>query len=272
MKTILAATDYSATADNAVQFAAHLAQAFKAELILLNTFHPSVQATNALLSPEALDNLVRNNKDRLKAQARDIAKRYGIEAQGVARTMDTVDNLEDYTTWHQADLVVMGIDSNLTEYKLFGNTTTAVIRRLKTPTLVVPNNITFKGIRKILYACEPAFVHEGNRLGMLEDLTRQFAAELQLLHVETKEVDAIAMGNNIHAMHAVVKQINHSYNVIEHTSVGDGIMQGVKEYQPDLLVMVPHRPGFWERLLNGSTTREITLKTRVPLLILPNTD
>jgi nucleotide-binding universal stress UspA family protein len=272
MKTILVATDYSATADNAVKFAANLAKVFKAELILFNTFRPTIQVSNALTTPEVLDHLKRKNKDRLNALAKETAKQYQIEVQGVTRTLDTVDNLEDYTTWHKADLVVMGMDSNLTEYKVFGNTTTAVIRRLRTPTLVVPNNIEYNGIKKILYACEPDFVSEKNHLGLLEEITRQFAAQLQVLHVETKEVDAVAVGNNIHAMHAVVKQINHSYNVIENASVGDGIMQGVKEWQADLLVMVPHRPGFWERLFNGSTTRELTLRTRVPLLVLPNAD
>lgn len=123
-----------------------------------------------------------------------------------------------------------------------------------------------------MYACEPDFVSQDNRLDLLEEITRQFQAELQLLHVETQEVDAVTMGNSIHAMHAVVKQMNHSYNVIENANVRDGIMQGVEEWGADLLVMVPHRPGFWERLFNGSTTREVTLRTRVPLLILPNLD
>jgi len=272
MKTILVATDYSATADNAMQFAASLAKVFQAELILFNTFQPSYQVSNALVSPEGVDTLVRNNKDRIKTLAKETGKRYQIEVQGITRSMDTIENLEDYTTWHKADLVVMGMDSNLTEYKIFGNTTTAVIRRLKTPTLVVPNGIQFKGIRKILYACEPAFVGRNNHLDLLDEITRQFAAELQLLHVETKEVDTVTVENNIHAMHVVVKKTNHTHNVIRNASVGDGIMQGVKEWQADLLVMVPHRPGFWERLLNGSTTREVTLKTRVPLLILPNAD
>jgi len=272
MKTILVATDYSATADNAVQFAANLAKVFKAELILFNAFHPSVHVSNSLVSPESIDAIMTDNKNRLKALAKETGKRYQIEVQGVTRAMDTVETLEDYTTWHKADLVVMGMDSNLTEYKVFGNTTTAVIRRLKTPTLVVPNGIWYKGFSKILYACEPAFVSDNNHLALLDEITRQFGAELQLLHVETKEYDADTVSNNIHAMHAVVKQINHSYNVIENPSVGDGILEGVKEWQADLLVMVPHRPGFWERLFNGSTTREISLRTRVPLLILPNAD
>jgi nucleotide-binding universal stress UspA family protein len=113
MKTILVATDYSATADNAVQFAANLARVFKAGLILFNTFNPS----NALASPETKDQLIRNNKERLNTLAKETAKRYQIEVHGVARTMtmDTVENLDDYTTWHKSDLVVMGMDSNLRE-------------------------------------------------------------------------------------------------------------------------------------------------------------
>ncbi len=39
MKTILVPTDYSAAADNAIEYAAHLSQEMHASIVLLHVFH-----------------------------------------------------------------------------------------------------------------------------------------------------------------------------------------------------------------------------------------
>jgi nucleotide-binding universal stress UspA family protein len=168
----------------------------------------------------------------------------------------------------------MGMDSNLPEYKLFGNTTTAAIRRLKSPVLVVPNGVPFKAIKKILYASEYTYLSPDNHLDLLKEFTRKFEAELQIFHVEIKAKEQVPVDVSDHttAIDAVMENVDHTYRFIENSSIGNGIMKGVEAWQADLLVMVPHKTGFWESLLKGSATREMTLKTRVPLLVLPNTN
>ena len=270
MKTIIVATDYSSTAENAVHYAANLAQVFQAELVLFNVFHPSIHVSNSLVSPEVIDHLLENNATRLQDLAHDTARQYRINVSAVSKAVDTVEALEDYTTAHPVDLVVMGMDSDLMEYKWFGNTTTAAIKRLRAPLLVVPNDISFDGIKKILYACEYTYLSEDNHLDLLKEITRKFAAELQILHVETKAHDPVVVDQHITAMDAIIEDVDHTYRFIGHSTVEQGIIDGVETWGADLLVMVPHRPGFWELLINGSATREVTLRTRVPLLVLPN--
>src|SRR5688572_15809938 len=128
MKTIVVATDYSATANNALQFGANLARAFGAELVLLNVYHPSVHVSNSLVTPDTIDQITRNNENRLRELALITAFQYQIQVSGVSKTANTVEALEEYVASRSIDLVVMGMDSSLLEYKLFGNTTTAAIR------------------------------------------------------------------------------------------------------------------------------------------------
>jgi len=270
MKTIIVATDYSATAENARHYAARLAQVFRADLVLFNVYHPSIHVSNSLVSPEAIDHLLENNRSRLKDLAENTAAEYQISVRAVSKALDTVESLEQYTAGHAVDLVVMGIDSDLTEYKWFGNTTTGAIKRLNVPLLVVPNDISFNGIHKILYACEYTYLSEDNHLDLLKEVTRKFAAELQIFHVETKMHDPAVVNEHIAVMDTLMDDVDHGYRFIGHSSVEQGIIDGVETWGADLLVMVPHRPGFWELLLNGSATREVTLRTRVPLLVLPN--
>jgi nucleotide-binding universal stress UspA family protein len=271
MKTIVVATDYSATANNALRFGANLARAFNAELVLLNVYHPSVHVANSLMTPDAIDHILLNNENRLRELAVITAFEYQVQVSSVSKTADTIEALEDYVASRPVDLVVMGMDSSLLEYKLFGNTTTAAIRSLKFPLLVVPNDIPFKSLKRILYACEYSYLSEDNHLELLKEITRKFEARLQILHVETKSEPALAaVGDQILAVDMLMEDVDHTYSVIDNPSVGNGIMQGVRAWNADLLVMVPHKAGFWESFLKGSATREMALRTRVPLLVLPN--
>lgn len=272
MKTIMVATDYSATATNALHYGASIACEFNAELILFNVYNVSIHVRNALVTPEAVDHLVKNNDERLKAIAEETAKQYQIKVSQVIKTEDTVEEMENYLSKQPVDLIVMGMESNLAEYKLFGNTTTAAIRRIKYPLLVVPNDISFEGIKRILYACEYTYLSKDNHLNVLKEIARKFHAELEVLHVEAeiREQTAIKFGKQIHAVDAILQDTDHTYNFVENLNVGEGIMQEVQAWRADLLVMVPHKTHLLEFLLTGSDTRKMALRTRVPLLVLPN--
>jgi nucleotide-binding universal stress UspA family protein len=270
MKTIIVSTDYSSTASNALQFGANLAQVFKANLVLFNVYHPSAHVSNSLITPGEIDRIMKNNEDRLKKLGEATAQQYGINVSCVGKTGDTIDQLEDAATSVEADLAVMGVDSNLMEYKLFGNTTTAAIKRLNTPVLIVPNGVEFKAIKKILYACEYTYLAQDNQLDLLKEMTRKFKAELQVFHVETKKQIPLAVDDEIGTINVIMEDVDHTFSFVDNPSVHDGIMQGVEDWEADLLVMVPHHAGFWESLLKGSATREMAVRTRVPLLVLPN--
>jgi len=242
--------------------------------VLFNVYHPSSHVSNSLSTPNTLEHIISNNEIRLKKWAQWADRKYQLKVKYVSKTVDTVGELENYVSEHHPDLVVMGMDSNLVEYKLFGNTTTAAIRRLKFPVLVVPLDVSFKGIKKILYAHEPAYLSQDNHLDLLKEFVKKFEAKLQILHVQSKTDNQISTGvnNQISAIDAIMENVDHTYSLVVSSSVREGIIQGVKEWEADLLIMVPHKIGFWDLFLKGSTTRDMALRTRVPLLVLPNVD
>jgi len=272
MKTILVATDYSTTATNALEYGASLARIFEAELVLFNVYNLSAHVRNALISPDAIDHIIKNNEGRLRDVANDIAERYQIRVKPVVKTANTVEVMGIYLNTEPVDLVVMGMDRNLPEYQLFGNTTTAAIRTIKYPLLVIPNDVSFGGIKKILYACEHTYLSKENHLSLLKEMAQKFDAQLQVLHVEAeiKEQAEIKFDNQVHVVDAILQDTKHSHSLVENASVGAGILQEVETWQADLLVMVPHKTHLLEAFLKGSDTRKMALRTHVPLLVLPN--
>ncbi|MBT33134.1 MAG: hypothetical protein CMO01_26030 [Thalassobius sp.] len=271
MKTIIVATDYSNAASNALSYAAELANVINAKLVLFNVYHLNIHASNARLSPDKIDQMVKNNEIRLQELADETAQKYNLSVNWYSKMANTVEELEAYATTNTVDLVVMGMETNLMEYRLFGNTTTAAVRRLKFPVLVVPNEVPYKKLERVLYACEYKYLEKDNHLDLLKDLARKYNAQLQVLHVETKVKEAELADNQfISNVDNLMEDVAHTYNFVESSNISKGIEKGVNEFNADLLVMVPHKAGFLESIMKGSVTREMTLKTRVPLLVLPN--
>ena len=270
MKTILVATDFSSPANNAVDYAAHLAQKTGAELILFNAYTMSVHANNSHSSSAVFKKLMKEDEDRLIETAQKLKESFPITVKSVFMTDGTIPSLKKYLKVQTVDLVVMGIESNLTEYKLFGNTTTDAIKMRQFPLLVVPNDIKFDGYNNILYACDPSHISSTTNINALKDLVSAYNAELDVLHVLTDNNDAKKDEALEVKMESILQGVNHAYKYIQNTNVGEGIKEGLDAYPAELLVMIPHKIGFFESLLKGSQTSQMTIKTRVPLLVIPN--
>ncbi|MCB0401676.1 MAG: universal stress protein [Flavobacteriales bacterium] len=270
MKRILVATDYSEPANNAVEYAAQLARAFKAELVLFNVFKMSIHASNAMVSTTSIEIQKEKNKHRLLEQAREINERFGINVDCEIGKDDTVESLKKITGHHPVNLVVMGIQSGLVAYKMFGNTTTAAIKLMRFPLLVVPNQVTFQGINKIMYACDETYLKDGRELSTIKKLTTTFGAQLEVFHVLTnhKEGDKNKVLEDL--LDELLSDVIHTYRYVHNPSVYDGILAGLDQNPADLLVMIHHKPGFMEALVKGSHSSQMTVNTHLPLLVIPN--
>lgn len=271
MNTILVATDHSTTAQNAVNYTAHLAKVTGSELILFNVFKLSVHSRNSITtSTSSIDNQLHESEERLQGLCDELEGSFGINVRWEIGKDDTIDSLKTFMKDHIVDLVVMGIESNLTEYKLFGNTTTAAIKLMQFPLLVVPHDVAFNGLKKITYACDVSYLKENCDLSVLKDFVQDFNAELDVLHVITNHP---GMDNNPELENTVdgmLANLPHEYKYVHNTKVSEGIKEGIEQSPTDLLVMIPHKLGFFESFIKGSHTSHMTVVTRVPLLVIPN--
>lgn len=274
MKTIIATTDYSSDATNAVYYAAKLAATFNAKLVLFNAFELSVHTANAYVSPAAVNRMIKNNKERLADLAKEISETYGVEVESEAYMALIEDELENLVNKYQAALVVMGIQNELTENRLFGNTTTDVIRNAKFPVLVVPFGAYYSNVEKILFARdEKALREDDQNIHLLRELANGFDADIEVYHVEkmpVKPSEEHSMDVREDELEQLLDGTSHSYKMTNATKVADCIADEMKAYQPDMLVMIPRKGTFMDRLLKRSITRKMVMDTHVPLLALPD--
>jgi nucleotide-binding universal stress UspA family protein len=143
-KKIIVGTDNSTRAGAAVEFAAELAEFFKATLHIV-TVHRPVPAAHAVsqhavlpLSSEQSDaEAVAAHLDQLEPVARTLHDR-GLDVEVHVVTGDPVAHLVSSADRVGADLIVIG-DKGLHGWRAwFGSVPRGVLRNAKTPVLVVP--------------------------------------------------------------------------------------------------------------------------------------
>lgn len=274
MKTIIAATDYSPTADNALDYAAQLAKHTASKLLLFHAFSLPVPTLEGMMALPDIQQRMDEDKARLEKKASEAARVYGIPVEAKWAFPPLMEGLEELSKQCDEPLVVVGMRGESVERKLFGSLTTSLLQQGTSPVLVVPAQAQFKDIAKILFACDynrlPAF----ELLKPLQELALSFKARLQILHVEKTPQLATAgsrpEGKKGVKLEPVFRGVKHTYKEVEQEDIVEGIEKGVEEYHADMLVMVPHKPGFWDYVLNRSNTRKMALRTHIPLLALPH--
>lgn len=274
MKTILIATDYSKGANNALDYAAALAKGMEARLVIFNAFNLSTPSSSVPFDVPNISDLISENKVRLSKIGEEIARMYNIVVECVTSNGLVLDSLNYQVKKQKADLVVMGMQGNSFITRFFGSTTTSVIKQAKYPVLVVPVDASFRGIRRILFACDYQYLSKNSWLDPIYELAAAYKAQVEILHVE-KDADLIpierkSMLKNAPNMEELLRGIKHTYRYLYEEEVMEGIKRGIDEFHADIVAMVPHKLSFWESIFNPSLTKKMALHSYVPLLALPN--
>lgn len=272
MKTILVPTDYSETANNALYYAIELAKLAKAKIILLHAYHvplPTGDIPVMLVSPAELE---KENVMRVKKLEKDIAKKFseGVKTEHVVRPGFVPDEILSVIKEKNVDLVVMGIAGQTKISRaLIGSNTVDVIKKTKTPVLVIPRDCRFRKVGKIAFACDYQGTINSEVMDKLKEFVKLLKAKVLVLDVV--KPDKVPVYENAVAglsLENSLSGVDHSLYFPEGEDVTSEINSFVDTYQADWLVMMPHRHKLLEGIFHKSNVRQMAFHTHVPLLSL----
>lgn len=273
MRTIIVATDFSKVAENAVQYAAALIQQIGGKIILFHLYTPSIHVSNARLSPKAFDESSLRTRQRLDGAAAELSAAYDINVVPHLSVLgEFKQEVQTVFDAHRADLLVMGMAVKSLEQDLLGNTTTAVIHQYAFPVLAVPLGAEFRGIDRILFACDNLQGIQRQILEAVRQLAKGLKASVELFHVNNR-IRSIKEGNIDEATIAKFGEgldgITYYYKDVESNKVINAIADEIKAIGAGLAIMLPNRYGFWGSLIHRSKTRIMASGLSVPLLSIP---
>ena len=142
LRCIVAATDFSAFSQRAVQRAAHIARQHHAEMHLLHVVRPLDLYPGLTLGPDELgqhdQELQQAEHTRLDAMAATLSGEFGIRIHPVTRLGRPHNEIAAYAQSVAADLVVAGARGESTLMDLFlGSTASRLLRVATCPVLIV---------------------------------------------------------------------------------------------------------------------------------------
>jgi predicted transcriptional regulator len=150
-----------------------------------------------------------------------------------------------------------------------GNTTTKVIHRLKIPVLAVPENLHYTPIKNILYACDFDKDTSEKFPKKLRDFASVFGTQIEIFTVESV-LKKLQMNDAVTErklnMDNGLAGVSHYYKNVLSDNVVAAIKEEIVDTQADLLVMVPHKYGFWESVIHRSKTSIMASGNNIPLL------
>lgn len=272
MMTIIAATDFSILAENAVEYAAAIAKHKNARLILFNSFVIPFHAANTLLPASSIQALMIENEIRLLERSFSLSYDYQIEVGHECAFSFIEDELKEVIKKYKAELVVLGMPKKTLEQDLWGNTTSFAIKNLKLPVLAVPLNAKFEGTKRVLFACDVLRGLSKKVLARIKEVAVDLDAHIEVFNVDQK-LEVLRSEDEhslvVNTLDDGLDGITYYYKNVKSVTVIREIEKEIKEFQADLLIMVPKKYGFWANIIHRSKTRVMASGLDIPLLSIP---
>lgn len=275
-KKILFPTDFSAPASNAFRYALQLADQLEANIEVLHVVFPEAEPLDfPVLVAQATQMRLESAKEQLK-QFVDIGLTQMLQQlkNAPAITSDIElgtpsKSIADTAERDDIDLIVMGTKgAHKNIEKIMGSVASAVVKKAHCPVLVVPENAQFQ-LKDIAYAsnlneADPFLIWKMIRLLELESPT------IRCIHLNLggEDVSAEAMEEMQDFFRERSPNLKIHFQNLPGENVIDGLNDIADYYAVDLLAMYQPNRSFFDNLFHQSSTKEMALKTLVPLLIL----
>ena len=268
MKKLLVCTDFTEPSRNACLYAASLAKVFNAAIYLLHVHREWIPAS---VGPEpwsiTLSEQYQEKEKHLNQEINFLKEKYPVQIRGEVKPGFRSDSISETAREIEADLIVMGISH--AKKKPLGSTTLKVMRKAHVPVLVVPESASFHSIKNIVLAVDFKEMLTSSCFTPLLDVVKKFDASLRVLHVDKKgaELKVSEVPEKLQ-LGLVLAKFTYEYDRIESDDVDQGIEGFVDAHPADLLVMVAHPHGLFERLFSHLHTQVIGMEIKLPLLVL----
>ncbi|HOZ86508.1 MAG TPA: universal stress protein [Bacteroidia bacterium] len=272
METIVVGTDFSAPANNAVDYAVNLAKFFNTKLVLVNAYPLPVAGYDTFLSSEIIASVQDSSIKGLEALRSDIIRKnydFGIECVSEAGTSAAVVNW--VASRCSADLVVMGMvgEGGFLKKHLLGSSALQAARDLTIPLFIVPEAVTYQRVQRICFACDMEKIEEGTLLQTARYFASVFGAEIEIVTVkQSREEVAWNKSETYAVVEKRLRNTKHKSVYIKDNDVSQALEYYFKFHKTDLVLVNPKKHGFFQTLFGESVTENLAFNIEVPLLII----
>lgn len=275
IKKILVPTDFSMSADYAINYAIELAALLDASIILYHTFipfesgfYPLTQSIKENLETEKkLSNRLAKIRDAILTSKKDIPILIHVDRGPISITV------AEFCEKNKIDLIIMGTKgaSSIKEI-LIGSFTAEVMTKAPCPVLSIPFEYKFKMPKKITYATNYG-KKDKKVIRLLLQLNDLFEADFNILHIDENSNNKTAeekLNKYKKTIEDQYKDISFTFNHVVGKEVSKALLEETLADNTDILVVNPiKRKGIWQKVFHKSVTKRTAYRIHIPLLTIP---
>lgn len=274
MKKLLCPIDFSEVSLNALEFAVAIGEKERSQITLLNIFSPADfnKILHAEHVKEEYNKLLEIAESKLKAIAEEIMILSKHRLNGcnyLLKSGKVVDVLTEIAAEEKYDLIVTGTTGQSAyERKYLGGKARKIINEAHCTVMCVPENATFRGIKKIVYATD---YQEEDKLAIQQiiDLAADLNASITILHVShhNDTIDKAMYEDFKDELERFLRLQKATFDRVVFSKIAEGLDEYMKKEEADLLVLLNKKMNFFESLFHKSLTDHLDKFTDYPLMI-----
>ena len=272
---ILLPVDFSAASRNAYNYALQWSRLIGAEIKIVHCFAPAFDPNqpvivqpfeeNKLFVEERLKKFCNTYPNEEEVQPTNALKISSEAIMGFA-----VDEIIRTADDENSSMILMSTTSKHGVLdKFFGSISSAVSRKANTPVLLIPDGVSFKPFKNILYATNADSSDEY----LVEEIIKfseLFKSNIHFVHVQENDETEDHIEEELFKTIFKERAATFAFNIakIKNESVVQGINNYAEKERIDLIVFITRHRNFWENLMHKSMTKRMALNTKFPLLVL----
>jgi nucleotide-binding universal stress UspA family protein len=266
MKKVIIPTDFSLNAQKAIEYALELFKNEACTFYILHGYHnaPSSEMSKSA-TQKSLDLLVKS----LELQTAN--KEFYFE--GILKTESALNLTNQTQNIVKADYVIMGTKGSSAFSQIFiGSNALDLVNHLENaPLIIVPPEYINSGSKEIVFATDYKHTFTSAELAPLLQMATLCDTTLNIAHVKTEETFNEEQNSNKDILKSALKDIKTKFFEIElQDNVAYTLYQIEKENKSiGTMVILKTKHGFFKQLLRENIIKNLSAKTKVPLLVLP---
>jgi nucleotide-binding universal stress UspA family protein len=271
MKKILVATDFSACATNAMEYAMDLAKVLKAEVCALHAIGSFEGVFNNTYNALYIEEYHNSKRQALVNWAATFTTRESFRSVPVTTSTEVGSVsavIVKYIDANPVEMLVMGTMGSSGIAGIFGSNASTMVEKTRIPTLIVPLESKYAVHPVVTLATDFSSPPSGEDVTALNDLLD--ALEAKKLFV-VNVVEAAAWTTNEAgeiAMKERYPRAELEFRYIKEDTPTEGIVNFISGSQTDIVCLVKRHHGLVYRLFNTSTVNKVLNRSIKAVLVL----
>ena len=270
MSYIIAATDLSAIADNAVYYAAGLAEKLRSDLVILHAFSMPVMIGDVPAPASLINDTQADAEHKMRELEKAVAEKHtALGISSLVIFVNVIESMEHYAETHRRpQFAVMGNRNSLENSAWFFSTLKTAANDLSFPVLAIPPGLTFTAPGSVCLALDVEREHPAHTLDTFSAMCAQLHLTLHVLNVQKDVLNRDNLPEVPATVQKALAPASPHYHFRYEGDIDQTIDHFCMENNIDWLVVIHGKYSLFEGIFHRSHTKALAATAHLPMLIL----